>query len=959
MTDLLAWVVSSSVLILVILAVRALGKNRLSCRARYGLWLLALVRLLIPVQLFTTSWGLSAPPLPEHMTEKQFVLPQNMWQTDTGQTGQSERTGLLTVIAPNLNGGPADAARSDAAPGAALPNAVPETEGTPSAGAAAFRWSAADVLRAVYLTGAGTLALILLASNLRFARRLRRTRVRYDALCGGMRVYVAEGLASPCLVGVLRPSVYLTPEATRDERTLRHVLAHETTHRIHGDCVWSLLRLAALCLHWYNPLVWLAAVVSKRDGELACDERTLARLGEDERTAYGETLLSLVRARPDTRGLLSVSTAMTAGRKPMRERIETIARHPRTKTAALLLAVAVLLTATAVAFSRRAAKAEDAPPAEPDAAPQPVSAPSEARGAYAGVEDYLASVPKSAPETVTYYAQGPEGNASKLYEAVANVLDVRTGNLEKLGELSGLAPEGTLELYRYDVLYKTDAPLEEILLAGGVSADGGYVDFEGQGGHAVIALRYADGSVDVLLDRLNGDNMGGVWYYHDNAGEALCDWYVKENGLDLPLYVIDLLPTSELGNFPAHRVDGDGWYFYLPVQAWYRADEGGTACWYSQYDTSAKLAVAHLDESAGDAAVRYQSWDWTLAQESVPTVRRTSGKDGSVHTTIRFHDDGNGGCWQVRTQYDVKMQLYSSYIAWNPEVLEAMAASFVPDVSMRAPEFDIDAELATFVKRLGDDEPAVALRLLDSELHGPYESGVSVPNAASVCAALRQCAFTRTTGVPVGDGGERYVVTIEALGCSMSFNEGNYIQFWTTDWAGNEAHGCYRAEGCDDLLGLARMWFDEAELSGLGGGYGSQYRIVVADAETYLEAAQEHCDRLLDVSLQVSTGSAFRYTYVKCLAESAEKETASFRETGKIGENQWAFTLTEIFVPENEAAYQYGMAGNTMDYAEYVREYAPEAYDPDVPEGACICWRVGYVTKEADGYHTRLVGTGW
>ena len=68
--------------------------------------------------------------------------------------------------------------------------------------------------------------------------------------------------------------------------------------------------------------------------------------------------------------------------------------------------------------------------------------------------------------------------------------------------------------------------------------------------------------------------------------------------------------------------------------------------------------------------------------------------------------------------------------------------------------------------------------------------------------------------------------------------------------------------------------------------------------------------------------------------------------------------MTEWFIPENEQAMGYGMAGNTLPYDEYVRDYQG-AYDPSIPEGTYVCWRVGYVTKEADGYHTELVGTGW
>ena len=941
MTDMLAWAVSSSVLILVVFAVRALGKNRLSCRARYALWLLALVRLLVPVQLYTASWGVSTPPLPERVAEKRFVMPQ----TSQG----AEWTGPLTVIAPNLEGAPG-AASPSAAPG----NAAPEAEETRPVPERAYRWSAADMLRAVYLGGAGLLALVLLVSNLRFARRLRRTRVPYDALCGGMRVYVAEGLSSPCLVGVLRPSVYLTPEATRDERTLRHVLAHETTHRIHGDCVWSLLRLAALCLHWYNPLVWLAAVVSKRDGELACDEDTLARLGEDERAAYGETLLSLVRGRPDARGLLTASTAMTAGKKPMRERIETIARHPRTKGAALLLALAVLLTATAVAFSKGAAKAEGEPGADAPGIKDPVNVrAADLPDAYASVEDYLEHVRASA-DTVTYYTWGPDGSAPEPYEAVAKVLDVRFDNIEKFGELSGLAPEGTLELYSCSMLYKTDVPVEEVLLIGGMYADGEYVAFA-NAGRTLVTLRYPNRNVEVLLDETSYDDMGGVWYYHNNAEEALYDWYVKENGLDLPLYTIDLLPVNELGNHPAHRVDGNGWYFYLPISAWYRADDGETMRWYSQYNTGSAITVTWLDETFVDAAERYRSWGWTLTPGAVPRVEHTSGANGNVHTTIRFYDDvydyKKSGCWQVLTQYDTDQLTDYPYIAQEPEVLRAMARSFTIDARVGAALFDPETGLNGFVKRLRDEKPVLTLSLFDPET-GRYRGEYESANDGALSSVLDQCTFMPVNGVGTG----QCVVTVEALGCSLSFYDDNYVQFWP----GNRTSSCFLAEGYDGLVPSVRMLYDEVELRGLGGGYGEQKRIVVPDrGQTYLEAAQEHCDTLLGVSLRVSPGSAFAYTWVRCAVEGAEEQTVHFREIGEIGENQWAFTMTELFVPENESAYHYGMAGNTLDYDEYVRDYAPEDYDPSVPEGACICWRVGYVTKDADGYHTVLVGTGW
>lgn len=137
-----------------------------------------------------------------------------------------------------------------------------------------------------------------------------------------------------------RPSISRR-DAAEDQTALCHILAHEETHYRHGDHVWSLLRCLALAIHWWNPLVWLAAVLSRRDGELCCDAATLERLGDGQRRAYGETLLSLVTARPGPRDLLNCSTTMTGGRRGLQERVQWIARRPRVLVSVSVLAVLV------------------------------------------------------------------------------------------------------------------------------------------------------------------------------------------------------------------------------------------------------------------------------------------------------------------------------------------------------------------------------------------------------------------------------------------------------------------------------------------------------------------------------------------------------------------------------------------------------------------------------------------
>ncbi len=331
---LLNWVLTASLLILVVLALRAAFGRRISARLRYALWLAALVRLLLPGQLYT------AP------VEAPRVFPE----VTTVQTLPGEQR--LPADLERIPGGGEDA---------------PPVQADPAAGEAAAPEVRASIdlpalLGGLWPAGSVVMAAAFLVSNLRFSRRLRRVRVPLEADCP-LPVYRAAGLPSPCLFGVFRPAVYVTPETAADPAALRHVLAHEATHYRQGDHVWSLLRCAALAVHWWNPLVWLAGVLSRRDAELACDEGTLKLLGDGERRAYGGTLLALVTARPGPGELLRCATTMTGDKRSLRERVGRIARAPKRWlwAAALSAVLAVLVCACSFAKTEGPEKHEDGP----------------------------------------------------------------------------------------------------------------------------------------------------------------------------------------------------------------------------------------------------------------------------------------------------------------------------------------------------------------------------------------------------------------------------------------------------------------------------------------------------------------------------------------------------------------------------------------------------------------------
>ena len=267
------WVFTAAFLILVVLALRAALGRRMSAGLRYGLWAVVLVRLLVPVQLFTSpiagTWVVT-----ERRTEQVFDGVEKFYNPNEDDVlnslgGQAGPSGTLTTV-PDAPGAPD-------VPDAPAPPAPPDLTRAP----AWLGWA--------WLAGSAAVAVVLLLSNLRFYWRLRQERVPLDEADLPLRVYASAGLPSPCLFGIPRPAVYVTPDVAADPAMLRHVLAHEYTHYKHGDHIWSLLRCAALAVHWWNPLVWLAAVLSQRDGELACDEGTLKRLGDGERAAMSLT----------------------------------------------------------------------------------------------------------------------------------------------------------------------------------------------------------------------------------------------------------------------------------------------------------------------------------------------------------------------------------------------------------------------------------------------------------------------------------------------------------------------------------------------------------------------------------------------------------------------------------------------------------------------------------------------
>ena len=329
---------TSSVLILALLALRQLFRRTVSRRMQYALWLLVLVRLLVPVNVGTLAHNvLSAAAPVQAVVEERLDTPVLYVQDGTERRPAQLLPGKESQGEPLSP--PSDAAQS--APADEYYTVTPTYRTVTLSEALTYVWYAG-------MAGVGAWFLF---TNLRFARALRKARTPYRVEGCRYPVYLVSALPSPCLFGVLRPAVYLNEKALQSPDALRFVLAHEQTHARHLDPLWSLLRGVCLTVYWFDPLVWLAAVLSREDGELACDEGTLRALGADERTAYGKALLALVPVCDKPQNPLLGATTMTSGKRGLKERITRIAENRQAKAVAVFAAVALAALVCAVSFT--------------------------------------------------------------------------------------------------------------------------------------------------------------------------------------------------------------------------------------------------------------------------------------------------------------------------------------------------------------------------------------------------------------------------------------------------------------------------------------------------------------------------------------------------------------------------------------------------------------------------------
>ena len=184
------------------------------------------------------------------------------------------------------------------------------------------------ILAWVWLFGVLVLVLYTLVSTLRLRHQVREA-VRLQG-----NIYQSEQVASPFVLGILRPKVYLPYHM--DSREAQHVLAHEQAHLRRGDHFWKPLGFLLLTIHWFNPLIWLSYAMLCRDIELACDEKVVRDLRREERADY---MQALVACSVNRRRIAACPLAF--GETGVKERVKSVMNYKKPTLWVMLLALAL------------------------------------------------------------------------------------------------------------------------------------------------------------------------------------------------------------------------------------------------------------------------------------------------------------------------------------------------------------------------------------------------------------------------------------------------------------------------------------------------------------------------------------------------------------------------------------------------------------------------------------------
>ena len=313
--------ITASIAILVILLARIVLKRTPKIFS-YALWAVVLFRLLCPVSLTSGFSLMGLVPAPTTETGRIEYVSLNEHTT--------ERPAITVDI-------PASALNQT------TDNRVePSIDEVVAADSIDFP---VTIVSIVWICGVAAMLVFHLLQLIRLRRKLIGSIPLED------NIYLADYIPTPFVMGLIHPKIYLPSEMPETEQS--YIIQHEKHHIRRCDHIIKPLAFVAVCIHWFNPLVWLAFALSSKDMEMSCDEAVMKQMDRDIRADYSSSLLQFSTGKRVIGG-----TPLAFGEGDTKERIENIMRYKKPTMIIVVLAVILCVGLTACLSSNPQSDAE-------------------------------------------------------------------------------------------------------------------------------------------------------------------------------------------------------------------------------------------------------------------------------------------------------------------------------------------------------------------------------------------------------------------------------------------------------------------------------------------------------------------------------------------------------------------------------------------------------------------------
>ena len=216
-------------------------------------------------------------------------------------------------------------------------NPIISQSNTPMAGASVnLLQITIGIYEYIWIFGMIALALYTAISYWRLCRKVD-TAVRYKD-----NIFQSENVSFPFVLGIIKPRIYLPFKM--NGQYLEHVVAHEQAHICRKDHWWKPLGFLLLMIHWFNPLMWLAYVLLCRDIELACDEKVIKELGNEQRGDYTQALVACSINRR-----MIAACPLAFGEVSVKERVKSVMNYKKPAFWVIIISV-IVCVGVAVCF---------------------------------------------------------------------------------------------------------------------------------------------------------------------------------------------------------------------------------------------------------------------------------------------------------------------------------------------------------------------------------------------------------------------------------------------------------------------------------------------------------------------------------------------------------------------------------------------------------------------------------